>query len=292
LLSLSPWVPQRLDARQDVYLATPWSRATEATRSTVCTLAEMGWRLVGDSPNQPHFDESEARIASIIRTSQGAIIILPFEPSKPPSYTSPWILEEAHIALNCQKPFLLLAEDGVEAPNELVASSFGGTILRILVDNVAPSIKEVLEEFDEELARRPFSDTETYSFFATSLLGDTRETDEIISVIERASNMNCMLGQKLDSQHVQHAIIDRISRAAFVIADVTENNYNTLIEAGIAMGSRTPLHLICQVPESGSLKKRFMFGDMEMNWYQTPIERLAIAYRIANQYKRRVYFPR
>jgi TIR domain len=291
LRSLSPNPPSRLDANQDVYLAVPWSRQTEAAKNAVRSIAAMGWRLVGDSPDLPNFTDSEKRIASIIGTSRGVISVLPFDPSKPPSFTSQWILNEAHVALRCQQPYLLLAESKVEVPNDLVLGSFGKSVTPITGGNDTSSIQQVLSEFDEELSHKSFSDTRSYSFLATSLLGDPKETEDLKSVIEHASNMTCMQGQGFTGQHVQQAIIDRIRRAAFVLADVSDDHRNSLIESGIAMGSGTPLHLMCRVPENGSLKRRFMFEDMEMNWYRNPLERLATAYRIARLYRRRVYYP-
>jgi hypothetical protein len=289
LRSLSPNPPLRFDASQDVYLSAPWSRKTKATRNAVQSIAEMGWRLVGDSPNYPNFTDSVDRITSIIRTSRGVISVFPFDPSKPPSFTSPWIQKEAYIALRCQQPYLLLAESEVHLPNDLINGSFSETVTWISSENDSSSVKQILIEFDEELSRKPFSGTKTYSFLATSLLGDSIETDDLVSVIEHASNMTCLQGQGFTGQHVQAEIIDRICKAAFVLADVTDDHRNSLIEAGIAMGSGTPLHLLCKALENGSLKRRFMFEDMEMNWYRTSAERLAIAYRIARLYRRRVY---
>ena len=292
LRSLSPNIPSRLDARQDVYLATPWSRQTEATRYALKFIAAMGWRLVGDFPDNPYFSDSSDRIASIMKTSRGVVCVLSLDPSKSPSFTSPWIIEEAYIALRSKLPYLLLVESEVQVPDDLVIGSFGETVIRFSPNSDVSSINSSLIEFDEELTRRPFSDTGTYSFLATSLLGDHKESDDLISVIEHASNMTCMQGQGLIGMHVQQAIIDRIRRAAFVVADVTDDHRNTLIEAGIALGSGTSLHLMCRVPEDGSLKRRFMFEDIEMNWYTNPAERLAIAYRIAKLFRRQVYYTR
>jgi hypothetical protein len=292
LRSLSANPPSRLDAGQDVYLAMPWSRQTDQARNVVRSIAAMGWRLIGDSPDHPFFTDSADRIASIIGTSRGVIAVLPHDPSKPPAFTSPWILNEALIALHSRKPYFLLAEAGVQVPNDLVEGSFGKTVTRFPDSLNKSSIQEILIQFDEELSRKPFSDTRTYSFLATSLLGDPKETDDLVSIMEHASNMNCKQGQGFTGQHVQKEIVDRITRAAFVLADVTDDHRNSLIEAGVAIGAGTPLHLMCKVPDNGSLKTRFMFEDLEMNWYRNPVERLANAYRIARLYKRRVYSPR
>lgn len=103
--------------------------------------------------------------------------------------------------------------------------------------------------------------------------------------------MTCVLGQGFTGQHVQQAIVDRIRNAAFVIADVSDDNRNSLIEAGIAIGTGTALHLICQLTSDGPRKKRFMFEDKEVNWYGSPQERLGAVYRISKRYRRRVLTP-
>ena len=291
LRSLSPNPPSRLDAAQDIYLSAPWSRPSEATDATVQRIASMGWRLVGDAPNLPHFREGRERIASIIDTSRGVVVVMPYYDNKPPPHTSPWIMDEAWIAQECGRPLIIFAEPGVEVPDELVRATWIGNVVRIGEQAGDAAVRQALNELDEELARAAFRDAGTYVFLATSLLGDANETDDLVSVIQRACNMPCFLGQRLGGQHVQQAIVDRIGDAAVVIADVTNNHFNTLIETGVAIGKGTPLHLMSKIPDDGSRKRRFMFEDMEMNWYETVAERLATAYRLAKPYRRRIYFP-
>lgn len=291
LRSLSPNPPSRFDANYDIYLAAPWSSPTEATKKAVKSIASMGWRLVGDSPEYPNFDDETKRISSIISTSKGMICVFPYNSSKPPYFTSRYILEEAYIALRCQHSYLLLAESEVQIPQELIDASFGNRTIQISGENDNLTIHHILDEFDEELTRKPFSDARTYSFLATSLNDESGEIDDLTSVVMHASNMDCEQGRRLEQkgQYAQQTITDRICRAAFVIADVTDNPLNTLIETGIAMGAGTPLHLMCKKPESGFPTIRFMFRHMEINWYQNSVERLAIAYRISKLYRRRVY---
>ena len=82
--------------------------------------------------------------------------------------------------------------------------------------------------------------------------------------------MRCVRGERLSGDNVQQAIIDLIRRAAVVIADVSDDHRNTLIEAGIAMGCGTRLKLMCREPPAGApLKKRFMFEGQEFFWYRT-----------------------
>ncbi|GIM89187.1 toll/interleukin-1 receptor domain-containing protein [Paractinoplanes toevensis] len=288
LRSLAPGSALRLDNDQDVYFAGPWSNPSAAAKKTVDALQHMGWRLVGDSPDHPHFNESEERISSVIRTAQGLVAVLPLRPTSGPHFTSPWILKEIEIAQRLQHPYLVLAEEGVSAPPELAETAFGGRSFTLPADGPNDEIRTVLQAYDDMLSFRPHHDDRAYSFFAASLLGVVDEMEALVSVVERTTNMPCVRGQYLSGQHAQGAIIERIRNAAFVIADVTDDNRNSLIEAGVARGAGTPLHLLCAAPADGSHKTRFMFQDMEVNWYSNSLERLGIVYRIAKRYRRRV----
>ena len=150
----------------------------------------------------------------------------------------------------------------------------------------------VLEAYDDALHHVAHDDTRAFIFFAASLR-EGPSADDVATVIERASNMQCVRGERLSGDNVQIAIIERIRRAAVVVADVSDDHRNTLIEAGIAMGSGTTLKLMCREPRAGEpLKKRFMFEGQELHWYRTPEERLALCYYFARQFRRQVYIVR
>jgi hypothetical protein len=288
LRSLVPDPPLRLDNEQDVYFAGPWSRPSAVAKRTLGLLSDIGWRLVGDSPDHPSFNNARNRITSIVETCRGLVAVFPYDAGRPPTYTSPWIIDEVSIAMGCGKPFLLLAEKNVELPPQLVTVSFGARAILLSEDDSGASLIETIRSFDDELSRRSHSDTHAYSFLITSLLGDNQELEDLVSAVEHASKIKCIRGQGLSGQHVQKAIVDRIQRAAFCIADVSNDSRNSLIEAGAALGAGTPLHLISLPPADGSWKRRFMFEDIEMNWYRNAIERIGSAYRIARKYRRRI----
>jgi hypothetical protein len=289
LRSMQPDTPSRLDNHQDVYFAGPWSRPSSAVKPTLAAMSEVGWRLVGDSPDHPDFQDSATRIRSIIGTARGLVGLLPFDAARPPRNTSPWILKETQFAQEAGKPYLLLAEEGVQVPPELARGSFGAAALCITSRGPDSSFRRILNEFDDDLGLHPHSDRGAYSFLAASLREDQSESEDLTAVVERASNMASVRGVNLSGQHVQAAIVERIQNAGFVIADVSDDNRNTLIEAGVALGARTPLHLLCRPPADGSLKRRFMFEDREMHWYQNPVERLGLVYRIGKMYRRRIF---
>jgi hypothetical protein len=222
------------------------------------------------------------------------VAVLPHEPAEGNAQTSGYILEEAQLALTEGKPLLLLAEPGVELPEDIVKGAFRRSAIPLgPAAQDREKLASALEDFDEHLQRAPHDDVGAFIFLAASLRGDPTEMDGLTAVIERSSNMLCVRGERLSGDNVQNAIIHLIRRAAVVIADVSDDHRNTLIEAGIAMGGGTRLKLMCRDPGGGTpLKKRFMFEGQEFFWYKTPEERLGLCYYFARQFRRRVYVLR
>jgi hypothetical protein len=291
LRSLTAHPPLRVDNDQDVYYAGPWSDRSFAAMEALRALHQIGWRLVGDSQDHSQFADSVKRIEAIIRSSRGLVAVLPLRPGNKPHRTSPWVLDEVEIARGLGRPYLLMAEPGVVAPPGLAAGAYGGQVLPLPEEGPGEQLHATLRDFDEMLSHVELSNAGTYSFLAASLLGEPRESDALVSVVETVTNMTCVQGRYLTGQHAQEAIIGQIRGAAFVIADITDDNRNSLIESGVARGARVPLHLICRLPADGNRKTRFMLQDMEINWYTNPVERVGIVYRIARRYRRSVLAP-
>jgi hypothetical protein len=289
LRSLSKNTPRRFDNAEDVYLAAPWSRQSELVRETLIALTSTGWRLVGDTPNLKH--QRDPRIIAIQRTTRGVVALLPHDPSQPGVATSPYILDEARLAQSLGKPLLLLAEPDVNLEADLLRDAFRGSAITLRSGRESrEALTDLLEEFDEALRHVDHDDTRAFIFFAGSLREESSEEDDIATVIERSSNMRCIRGERLEGDNAQKAIIDLIKRAALVIADVSDDHRNTLIEAGIAMGAGTTLKLMCRIPPDNVLpKKRFMFEGLEVYWYRTPEERLGLCFYFARQCRRNVY---
>jgi hypothetical protein len=291
LRSLSPGPPQRLDNDQDVYYSGPWRNRSDAATSALRILQRTGWRLLTDSQDNRSFNDSVKRITAAIGSSRGLVAILPLRSGTEPHCTSRWVLDETRIAQQLGKPYLLLAEAGVVAPDNLIAGAYQGRVVPLSDSDSDSQLSAAVEGFDDVLAHTPLSRAGAYSFFAASLLGNPADRDALISVIEGATNMTCVQGQELVGQHAQEAIVGQIRDAAFVIADITQDNRNTLIECGIARGAGVPLHLLCALPADGNRKTRFMLQDMEINWYRDPLEQIGIVYKIARRHRRQVLAP-
>jgi hypothetical protein len=68
-----------------------------------------------------------------------------------------------------------------------------------------------------------------------------------------------------------------------MIADISKENLNTCIEAGIAIGANVPLNLL-----SGDERHKppFMFRDRQIWHYQDDLELLGIIHKLVLPYRR------
>ena len=281
----APWS----QGQRDVYLSRSWHAAEAEPGDHICLALARGYgfRLVGDSPEYLAFDD-ESRIRRIMEGCGALIGVLPYRDDAASGFTSKWIIKEVQVARDLGRPYLLFAAEGVKLDAAITAAAVGAQVSPLPRSADDQILIQTLDLFEENYraSTRP-----AYSFFATSLRSDASETDRAIAVIEQITGMQCLLGQRLQSQHAQQEIVDRIQQAQFLLADISENHANSLIEAGVARGAGTRLHLMCKTPDSGELQTRFMFRDLEVNWYQNALERIGAAHRIARLYRRRVFNP-
>jgi hypothetical protein len=279
----APWS----HGERDVYVSRSWHADDMAAADRVCAalVRNHGFRLIGDSPDYAAFDEGD-RVKRIIESCGALVAMLPFRDDSANGFTSKWIVREVQLARQLGRPYLLFTADGVNVDSSLIAAAIGNRAFPLpsTVDDIA--LAKTLAFFDDEFSPSPRI---AYAFFATSLRGEPQEIDRAVALVEQVTSMQCLLGQRLQGQHAQQEIVERIRNAQFVLADVTANHLNSVIEAGIARGAGTRLHLICRIPESGELRTRFMFRDLEVNWYGSPVERIGAVHRIARLYRRRVF---
>jgi len=107
-------------------------------------------------------------------------------------------------------------------------------------------------------------------------------------LIERTTAMQCIMGDAIEgtgTSSVQKLITERIRGAFLVVADVTGDNLNTMIEAGIARGANVETLLV-----SGDARHDppFMFRDQQIFYYGDDLDMYGKINRLILPYRRRV----
>jgi hypothetical protein len=125
-----------------------------------------------------------------------------------------------------------------------------------------------------------------YIFLAMDLESDAvRVGGPIRYLIERVTGMPTMVGNEVLGGQVQAEIRKKVSRAFVVIADITDDNLNTCIEAGIAIACGANLELLAR---GKPRRPPFMLRDQQMPTYESEVEQLGVIHRIARRYRRRI----
>jgi len=94
-----------------------------------------------------------------------------------------------------------------------------------------------------------------------------------------------IFGENIRESEVQKVITEKISSALMMIADISDDNINTLIEAGIARGANKQFYLVASGPRR---RPPFMFRDQQVWHYADDIQLLGIIHKIVYPYRRRV----
>ncbi|HKO56382.1 MAG TPA: toll/interleukin-1 receptor domain-containing protein [Thermoanaerobaculia bacterium] len=262
----------------DLYVSRSWKPKEAATADAVCRhAAAAGYRLIGDAPDQKEFDEK--RIGALIASCGAMLAIAPNRGGA----TSPYIEEEAALAGTLGVPCVIVAEDGVKLSQRTVAAA--GTERVMSASALAESGgKELLIGLIQDAHRPPLKPH--YVFYASSLTKTAETNERVRRLVERVTGIECVMGANMAEQHAQLAIIQSIAGALFMLADISDDNRNTLIEAGIARGAGTRLYLFAA--GSPPQQTRFMFRDMEVRFYADEPDLLAAVHRVARPYRRRV----
>jgi hypothetical protein len=145
-------------------------------------------------------------------------------------------------------------------------------------------LKDVVYDMEEEW------DNPAYPHYVFVARGLSKDQDEIFyfvkEIVELVTAVPCIFGDQITETNIHEAIRIRIRNAAMVIADISEDNMNSCIEAGIALGANVKLNLIAKAP-----RKRpgpFMLRDQQVWHYEDDVELLGIAHNLVQQFKRRV----
>jgi hypothetical protein len=240
-------------------------------------LHRRGFRLIGDSDDQPSYDRE--RVRSIIASCRGFVGVIP---DRGAGRTSKYFIEEAEMARAARLPYLLACVGSPAVPPALVE----GAVSQRVHEATEVSDAECDELADEARDTRP--PEEHYVFFATSYRSqDEPRWKAARRLIERVTALPCKVGWEFSDAD---AIVESIRHASVVIADITygaggDRGPNSLIEAGIALGAERPVHYINGSPRRES---PFMFRTRQQERYANDAGLLAAIHKLVRPYRRRV----
>jgi hypothetical protein len=266
---------------RDVYISRTWRDSEALPADYVCKLLnERGLRLIGDSKDQAGFEEGQ-RVRSIIASCGGLVAVLP---DRGGGNTSEYMLKEIEFGQEVGLPCLIVADPSVKLPPDLEPIT-----IRILAEEVGQGSvaeKALMGGFDriEEEWLKPRQPH--YVFLATRFGSGNAERNRVLrQVIQRVTGMQCIMGDDIREGQIQQVIIDFVRRAFFVIADISEENLNSCIEAGVALGATRRLHLVAAAPRR---RPPFMFRDQQVWHYSDDTDLVGRVHQIAYPYRRRV----
>jgi hypothetical protein len=275
-----------LGKTKEVYISRSWHDFPESENflpTTVCHVAaRSGFRLIGDSKDQKGF-KSGNRVETIVNSCGGLIAVVP---DRGNGTTSKYILQEIEFARKAEIPYMVISEETVQIPAEFLDNAIG--IVRIAKGDImnGAAIEECVTGpisvlgYEWRESKAPH-----YTFFGTNFDEQNITRNQVVQrVIEQVTSMPCVMGENVHEGHVQSTITEQIQRAFMMIADVSADNLNTCIEAGIALGANIPLHLVAQGPRH---RPPFMFRDQQIWYYNSDVELLGKIHRIVYPYRRR-----
>ncbi|MBT9317539.1 toll/interleukin-1 receptor domain-containing protein [Leptothoe spongobia] len=274
----------------DIFVSRTWRSSESAFADKVCQkFMKSGFRLIGDSKDHQSFTDRDNRIKNIISSCGGLLAILPFrENEEEHSYTSKYCIKELDFAREYNLPCVVIAEPGVILTKERLNSfTYFHQVDNIEnVTNEAAFVKAV-EEMKEAWTKPK---NEHYVFFATNF--DNHERNQIArQLIQQITKLPCVIGEDIDYRgfSIQAAIADLVRHASLVIADVSQDNVNTLIEAGIARGANVECRMVAHAtPEHPRKRPPFMFRDKQVEYYKSDAELLGRIHRLAYPFRRRI----
>lgn len=270
----------KLENTRDVYISRSWRSSEAQIPDYVCKkLDETGFRLIGDAEDQRSYNAE--RVKSIISSCGGLVALLP---NRGHGRTSQYILQEIEMAHTLELPCLIVAEPEVELPEDLAKTAIRMTIEDIgNSSDVEADLLQGIEMLEEDWKRPP---QPQYIFFATKLKSqDNQRIQGLKQAIQQITTIPCLLGDDIREGQIQQVITEQISQASMVIADISEGNLNTCIEAGIALGTKRQLRIVACEPRE---RTPYMLSNQQVFPYANDVELLGIIHRITFPYRRRV----
>ena len=268
---------------KDVYISCSWGQEDATSARAVCSfLVKQGFRLIGDARDQKGFGAG-GRVERIM-TSCGAFVgIIPFRGEEQASGSEKpykYFIQEMDSAASLGLPNVIVADPRVhraDGPDDAWLRM--ETQAEECPSKIASALEALWEEWQKPL--KPH-----YIFFATDLEAEAaRATGPIRHLIERVTGMPTIIGNEIHEEPIHSALMAKIREAFLVLADITDDNINACIEAGMGLASGTNVEIFAR---GEPRRPPFMLRSLQMSTYKNEIEQAGLVHKLIRPYRRRV----
>jgi TIR domain/CHAT domain len=280
------------DQAKDLYISRGWRDQEKPFAEYICELLDKaGFRLIGEAEDRASEQEEDIeqmiiRIKTIMSSCGGFVAIVPYRAEEKEYKTSKYVVDEIGIAQSIQLPSLIIAEPGVYLPKKLANYS-----LPLQMETAKGSSHETLQREIKRIGKEWKNPHKRhYVLFATNFKNKKRN-NIIRDHIELITSMKCETALDYRDK-LRESITKKITDAFLVVADISDNNPNTLIEAGIALGAiargaSTSLRLVARSKDE-RYSPPYMLDNIQIESYADDNELLAKVHKIAYEFRRRI----
>ena len=268
---------------RDVYISCSWqSQDCKSARAVCQTLVQQGFRLIGDAKDQKGFGAG-SRVEQIIASCGAFVGIIPFREvavAKASEKPYKYFIQEMDFAASHGLPSVIVADPRVSRDD-----GRDNAWLRMETDSdiCLPTVSSALEALWEEAQTPPHPH---YIFYAGDLDSDAiRIASDVRHLLERITGMPTVVGNEIHDESLHMAIMKKIRGAFLVVADITDDNVNACIEAGMGLATDTNVELLAR---GKPRRPPFMLRSLQMDTYENEVEQIGLVHKTARMYRRRI----
>ncbi|MEM9671966.1 MAG: toll/interleukin-1 receptor domain-containing protein [Cyclobacteriaceae bacterium] len=268
---------------KDIYISCSWrANDNRSAISVMMQLDKIGFRLIGDSEDQQKFGEGN-RVERIMSSCGAFVCIIPFrnnqeanDGERPYKY----FLKEIDYANQLQIPTLIISDPKIISVN---GQKNQWLQLDTNAHEISDEIKIEIENLMDEWRKPP---NPQYIFCALDLDNEAKNaTNYFRHLIERITGMVTIIGTDISDEPIQLSIIQSIQNSFLTVADISDDNLNTCIEAGIAISSKANVELISK---GEPRRPPFMLRSLQLITFEDDIEKVGRIHKIVFPYRRRI----
>ena len=270
---------------RDVFISGSWHPEDSASARTVCKeLVEQGFRLIGDAKDQAGFGAGN-RVERIM-TSCGAFVgVLPFRGTEAASAEQDpykYFVRELDLAARLGMPSVVIADPRLKRAD---GPDAGWLRMETEATTCPAPVASALQGLWDRWAEpaRP-----QYVFCAMDLddAGAASPVGPLRHLIERVTGLPTVVGTDVQGDSLPADITRKVCDAFVVLADISGDNVNACIEAGMGLAAGTNVKLMSKgVPRSPPFMLR---AAGQLTTYADDAERLGAVHHLLRPYRRRV----